>query len=255
MGKLMHLDGTNKVLLLVFLTAFLSTIVIKGLAYSSTVVNVFPHQNCVKVGQTFSITINVENVSGLQGFDFSLKYPSTILNVSKVEEGPFLASFGPTFVAKLEVLDDYESGLGRVWMAAVICGDGFADGSGTLATITFIATGEGEGKLDLFSDPPYKSNEIKLVTCGPQPIPHTVEDGYVVVSADPNDPPDDPPRSLNPDLNGDGRVNIRDVAIVAKAFGKSKGDPKYNPLADLDQNGIVNIEDITIVAAEYGRVL
>jgi hypothetical protein len=247
----MQLGGRNKAFLLILVTVSLSMIVMSGVASGSTIVSVFPQQNLVKVGQTFAIDVNVENISGLQGFDFSLKYPSTILNVSKVEEGPFLARFGPTFVAKLEIQEDYEMCCGRVWLAVVIYGDGFADGSGTLATITFTATAVGEGELDLFSDPPYRSDQIKLVTCGPQPIPHSVVDGYVVVSANPGDPHSNP----SADLNGDGKIDIRDLAIVAKAFGKSKGEPGYYPKADLDQNGMIDIQDVAIVAAEFGRIL
>ena len=177
-------------MLLVCVTVFLTMTVGTTAASYSAVVSVYPQQKSVKVGQTFTIDIKVENVSGLKGFDFCLKYNSAILNASKIEEGPFMKSFGLTFVAELEIQSDYEMYRGRVWMAAVICGDGFANGSGTLATITFNATAPGEGELDLFSDPPYRADQIKLVTCGPKPIPHAVLDGYVAISADPNGPPE-----------------------------------------------------------------
>jgi len=257
----------NRLFPLIIVVLSLSVIVTKGVASYSTSVSVYPGQNSVKVGQSFTIDINVENVSGLQGFDFCLNYPSTILNVSEVEEGPFFTGFGPTFVANLEVEEDYQTYRGRVWLAVVIYGDGFADGSGTLATITFDAIAPGEGELDLFSVSPYKSYEVKLVTCGPEPIPHTVLDGYVRVSTDaadppddppadpPDDPPADPPDDQSPDLNSDGRIDITDVAAVALAYGKSNGDPDYNPKLDLDQSGVINILDIAIVAADFGQVL
>jgi dockerin type I repeat protein len=50
------------------------------------------------------------------------------------------------------------------------------------------------------------------------------------------------------DLNGDGTVDIVDVAIVAFSFGSSLGSPNYNPYADLDANGTVNINDVAIAA-------
>jgi len=179
--------------------------------------------------------------------------------VSKVEEGPFLASFGPTFVAKLEIEEDYQMYRGRVWLAVVIYGDGFADGSGTLATITFDATAPGEGELDLFSVSPYMSDQLKLVTCGPELIPHTISDGYVVVSADgndpPDDPPDDPPEDSSHDLNEDGKIDIMDLAIMAISYGKLDGESGYDPKVDLDRNGIINILDIAIVAADFGQLL
>jgi len=56
------------------------------------------------------------------------------------------------------------------------------------------------------------------------------------------------------DLNGDGIVDIIDVAIVAKAFGSKPGDKNWNAIADLDKNGIINIIDIAKVAKEFGKI-
>ena len=55
------------------------------------------------------------------------------------------------------------------------------------------------------------------------------------------------------DLNADGKINIVDVTIVAKAFGSRSGDPRYNPDADLDKNGLINIIDIAKVAMQLGK--
>jgi hypothetical protein len=55
------------------------------------------------------------------------------------------------------------------------------------------------------------------------------------------------------DLNGDGVVNIIDVATVARAFGSKPGDPMWNPAADLDNNGEVNIVDVSMVARNFGK--
>jgi len=54
------------------------------------------------------------------------------------------------------------------------------------------------------------------------------------------------------DLDWDGRVNITDIFIVAKAFGSLPGDPNWNPNADLDGNKVVNIKDIYLVAKKFG---
>jgi len=53
------------------------------------------------------------------------------------------------------------------------------------------------------------------------------------------------------DINGDGKVNIIDIVIVALAFDSRPGDPKWNPKADLNGDGIVNIIDIVIVAVHW----
>lgn len=62
-----------------------------------------------------------------------------------------------------------------------------------------------------------------------------------------------PSSVVNTDLNKDGKVNILDITIVAKAFGTKTGEPHWNDAADLDKNGIINIIDLTIVARDFGK--
>jgi hypothetical protein len=54
------------------------------------------------------------------------------------------------------------------------------------------------------------------------------------------------------DLNGDGVVDIRDIAIVSKAFGSEPGDPNWNPIADVNEDGKVDMRDVALVARYYG---
>jgi len=53
------------------------------------------------------------------------------------------------------------------------------------------------------------------------------------------------------DVNGDGKVNIIDIVIVALAFDSRPGDPDWNPIADLNRDDIVNIIDIVMVALHW----
>jgi hypothetical protein len=55
------------------------------------------------------------------------------------------------------------------------------------------------------------------------------------------------------DLNGDGVINIIDIAIVARAFGTKPGDPNWNEVADLNKDGWINIIDIATVARDFGK--
>lgn len=248
-------------LFILFLLAVATLAASFALTLEETVVYVQPPETVVKVGKEFEVYINVRNVSGLQGFDFRLSYETGLLDCVSVEEGDFLSAFGPTFVAKKEINDAYTGTLGRVWFAIVIYGTGFADGEGTLAVITFNATTVGETVLDLYSDSPYKADEIKLTTCGADAIPNEALNGYVTISntnnpLNPSDPPDDPPGNPDPpspDVNGDRIVDILDLAMIAMAFGSRSGDIEYEAAADLDQNGVIDIQDVAIVALEYGR--
>jgi len=227
---------------------------------SEAIVFVYPQKGIVKINATFQIFVNVSAVSKLQGFDFMLTYDNRLLNCMSIEEGSFLSGFGPTFVAKREMNESFGKNLGRVWLAAVIYGTGFADGNGTLAVITFEAISAGETALDLYSCSPLRPDMVKLTTCGSQAIPNKAIDGSVTVgAADPSDPSDPPPIEVanplpinaNVDMNGDGVVNIEDIVFVAGAFGTVKGDMGYRAEADLDRNGIVDMRDLVIVALNY----
>jgi len=57
------------------------------------------------------------------------------------------------------------------------------------------------------------------------------------------------------DLNGDGKVDMKDVAIVAKAFGSTPGDPHWDPVADLNGDGKIDMKDVAIVAKHFGESL
>jgi Ca2+-binding EF-hand superfamily protein len=53
------------------------------------------------------------------------------------------------------------------------------------------------------------------------------------------------PRCL--DLNGDGKVDGRDIAIVARALFTRPGSRHWNPVADVDHDGKVTLHDLFLV--------
>jgi len=57
----------------------------------------------------------------------------------------------------------------------------------------------------------------------------------------------------SPDLNGDGKVDIKDIAQAALAFGSYPSHPRWNPSADINQDGRVYIKDLAIIAKNFGK--
>jgi len=55
------------------------------------------------------------------------------------------------------------------------------------------------------------------------------------------------------DLNGDGKVDIKDIATAALAFGSYPDHPKWNPIADVDQDGKIYIKDLAVIAKNFGK--
>jgi len=235
-----------------------------GMAIPETTVFVDPKESNVEEGQTFSVNISIENVSGLLGFDFLLSYTITILQLVSIEEGPFMKSVGSTFMINLTTE-------GQVWLAVVLYNtQGLvisANGSGVLATATFKAIAVGESSLGLFSKDPFRPDEVKLATDPPPddvvPIPNVAIDGHVVVSPDPPAPvppdpvPPDPPDPINRtilgDVNVDGKVDMKDVGIVARLFRVPPTDPLWNPDCDINVDGKVDMKDVGIVARHFGE--
>jgi thermitase len=55
------------------------------------------------------------------------------------------------------------------------------------------------------------------------------------------------------DINGDGIVDIFDIALAAKAFGSYPGHPRWNLEADINSDGVVDIVDIATIAKNFGK--
>jgi hypothetical protein len=62
-----------------------------------------------------------------------------------------------------------------------------------------------------------------------------------------------PVQHLLGDVNEDGKINIVDITLIAKAFNSSTGDPRYKAECDFDHDGTINIVDITVAATQFGR--
>jgi hypothetical protein len=54
------------------------------------------------------------------------------------------------------------------------------------------------------------------------------------------------------DLDKNGKVDIRDVAEAAIAYGTSEGQPRWDPKADLNLDGIIDMKDIEMIVQDFG---
>jgi endoglucanase len=55
------------------------------------------------------------------------------------------------------------------------------------------------------------------------------------------------------DINGDFKVDLKDLVILANAYGSTPGAPNWNPNADINGNGQVGLSDLVILAQHYGQ--
>jgi len=55
------------------------------------------------------------------------------------------------------------------------------------------------------------------------------------------------------DINGDGKVDGRDITMAAWGFGTRPGDPRWNPDCDINGDNKVDGRDITLIARNFGK--
>jgi len=55
------------------------------------------------------------------------------------------------------------------------------------------------------------------------------------------------------DLNGDFKVDLADLVLLALAYGSTPAAPNWNPNADIEGNGVVGLPDLVILAQHYGQ--
>jgi hypothetical protein len=54
------------------------------------------------------------------------------------------------------------------------------------------------------------------------------------------------------DVDGDGDVDLGDLAELLAAYRHCAGEPEFNPAADFDQSGCVDLSDLSALLASYG---
>ncbi len=140
-----------------------------------------PAKSGLSVGDTFKVNVSVANVVDLYAWQFSLYYRGDVLNLTAVEEGPFLLTHPDAqtlFVAPI-MTDTYNATFGLLIVADTLSAvQGGVNGSGTLAVVTF--------KLKAASSSIVHLTDEKLVDSH-QPfgnlISHTLQDGFVYSGA------------------------------------------------------------------------
>jgi len=179
----------------------------------------------------FTIDINIEGVEDLYAWLISLSWNSSVLEcLSFTYDYSF---FGP----KADVVTapgtiNNTAGEIQEYTAALVTLFGVT-GSGTLAQVEFHVLSNGSTSINLMAT---------LLNSSELDIPHTVVNGYFT----------DPPR-LRGDANGDNKVDLRDLVILAKSWCREIGDPRYDARADFTNDGKVDLRDLVALAKNWNK--
>jgi serine protease AprX len=183
-----------------------------------------------------TITFNMENVRVPFFFD---ELPSEVHDVSVIEAVPSktVASGNVTIDVTVTNQGDYTetfnvtayantTTLGTIQTTLT---------SGSNATLTFIwdTASFPKGNYTLSAIAPLLPNETKNADNPPTT-------NWVVVT-------------ITGDIDGDFKVGLTDLHLLAAAYGSKPGDPNWNPNADIDNSGTVNLPDLFALSQNYGQ--
>ena len=151
----------------------------KNAILQNPTVRIDPAESVVDVGETFTVTVMIDDADDLGGFELALLYITTTVTVDDITLGDFLGSTGRTVFPVGSTIDNEA---GKVTFGVITLGsDPGPDGTGELAIVTLTTQGVGTSPLDL-------QNVMVLPTTG-GPQEATVEDGLVVAGGAPTPTP------------------------------------------------------------------
>ncbi len=110
----------------------------------NTVIKVDPYLSKASAGNSFTVNVKVENVSGLFGVSFELKFNQDVLEATEALNGDFLGS-DVIFYAGI---DPGSVGIGISRKAEA----GGVDGDGVIAVLTFKAISAGETDISFYQN-------------------------------------------------------------------------------------------------------
>ena len=185
--------------------------------------------NVINTGDKFTLDIYAEDVTDLAEWQFDIAFDPALLEAIEVSKGDFLESEGGvTFFQKGTI--DNQSGKITGLSEAELNGN-TVSGTGMLLSVTFSAKAGGETQLTL-SNFRFGAGIGRAIPAGPHRVNIAVEG------------------RLSWDVNADGQINVLDMILVARDFGKAAG---LNSRTDINGDGIITILDLILVAQHMGE--
>jgi hypothetical protein len=134
------------------------------------------------------------------------------------------------------------SSQGLCWYHGYFSGKAPVDERITLGNLFSMEPGVKEFRADFYEKATFRFETITKtveIIAGPSPIPS------------PTVTPTPPPPCRG-DLNGDGKIDIIDVQIIAGRWNTKSGHPLYEKRYDLDEDGDIDIFDVQAVTSRWG---
>jgi hypothetical protein len=185
----------------------------------------------LRVGQDVTVSLSADTTTSIAGIAAAVQFEPWYLSVKSVQEGDFLNQGGTTpssFASTVDALAGSVAVKGATGMAQV-------QGHGNVCTITFTVLHD--GSTELWLGKPLATNSSGTVETIAQSLAVTLRSGANVW-----------------DIDGNKRVDLGDMVILARAYGSKVGDKQYDNTADLNGDGRVDDADLQILRQHYGDV-
>ena len=198
-------------------------------------------------GNTFILDPDLNTISGVSvgsaAYNFSPPPPVRDLTVTDLSISNDHPKQGQNVTITIVVLNNgtiTESFPVEIELDSSIIGtlqvDSLATGSSKTLTLEWNTTSASTGKHTI-------NAMIEVMAGDTNPANNAMSKPITILSA----------TGPSTDLNGDGKVDMKDVAIIASAFGTKDGDARWNAIADVSMDGIVNLFDVALVAKDFWK--
>ncbi len=245
-GQSMHgleiecLKGIGYIAMLVLLAMCFCVVFPLGYAQNASV-DVVPASATIGINGVVVVNVAVSDIQTPSLFSYQLELrfdPAILEGVSaEIPEGHFMTPISPS---KIFIVDSgtINNEAGSISFAlTLLAPEAGKTGGGVLCTATFRGKAEGSSSLLL--------ENVILVDEDAENFPDgsfILNDGTVEVEAAP---------VVHGDMNGDGKVDIQDLAVGGAALGSTPGHPRWNPVADIVKDNVVNIKDLVQIAVNF----
>lgn len=194
------------------------------------------------VGSNFTVHVNVSDVSDLFTWQINMSWDSSLLNVSRIIPGDFLAtSVNQTSSEALGgvVINATDNVQGSSAFAeSILANVSGISGGGRLVSVEFNVTGYGCCNLTINVGGTLPT--VLLNSTGDS-MTFTATNGYFR-------------NKLTGDVTGEGEVDISDILKVKyHRSGPPEGPGGYERNVDVNDDGDIDISDILLVKANRGR--
>jgi len=201
----------------------------------------------IRIGETFDVTVKVDQAVGVRAYEVKLDYDANKLAVADlVSNGSLFEWYNADMAGR--IIEDGKMGFANAILGETHYG---ASGEGTLATIRFRAIARG-GETSL------KLSEALLVNVenlGATPQVDA-QDMVIALSSAP---------AVYHDVNGkeirgliladvDAKVDFNDFVLLAQHFGTSVEQETFDMRADINGDNLVNFADFILFTQDFGKV-